>query len=200
MSAGLTEDEIIRRLNQNRGSYAAVPARDFSQANLRPAAVLVPLLRANGEWQLLYTRRTETVQRHKGQVSFPGGAADPEDGSPEETALREAHEEIGLLPSDVSILGRLSFLATVTHYLITPVVGRIHWPSALHLSAGEVSRVFTIPLRWLADPANWELRPFQRVGYYEDVIYYQPYDGEILWGATARITVEFLRVLQLMPE
>jgi hypothetical protein len=104
---------------------------------------------------------------------------------------------VGLLPNDVKIIGRLGFLATVTNYIVTPVVGRIHWPCEFHLSVEEVSRIFTIPLHWLAEPANREMRPFQRVGYYEDVIYYQPYDGEILWGATARMTVEFLRILQL---
>lgn len=195
--AGLTEDEITRRLTAFQDALAPEQAGDFSHLVLRPAAVLVPLLFENGQWHLLFTRRTETVQSHKGQVSFPGGAADPEDRSPEDTALREAFEEIGLLPGDVNLLGRMPFFPTVTNYLITPVVGRIRWPVAFVPSVEEVSRVFTIPLHWLADPAHREVRPLQRVGFYENVIYFQPYDGETLWGITARITVEFLHILQL---
>jgi 8-oxo-dGTP pyrophosphatase MutT (NUDIX family) len=195
-NGALTEAEIARRLSLP----PALPADqgpDFSRLALRPAAVLVPLIWVDEEWQLVFTRRTETVQSHKGQVSFPGGAADPQDDSPEATALREAFEEIGLLPEDVTLLGRLPYLATVTNYIITPVVGRIRWPFDFQPAVDEVSRVFTMPLGWLADPAHREVRPLPRVGYYEDVIYYQPYDGELLWGATARITVEFLRIINL---
>jgi 8-oxo-dGTP pyrophosphatase MutT (NUDIX family) len=195
LTGSLTEEEIARRLSA--AQRAPQTGHDFTRLALRPAAVLLPLLFDQGQWQLVFTRRTETVQSHKGQVSFPGGAADPQDSSPEATALREAHEEIGLQPADVTILGRLPFLATVTNFIITPVVGRIHWPVVFHLEAEEVSRVFTMPLAWLAEPANREVRPLQRVGYYEDVIYYQPFDGELLWGATARMTVEFLRILEL---
>ena len=194
-TGSLTEEAIASRLTA--AQFAPQSGNDFARLALRPAAVLVPLVFDQGQWQLVFTRRTETVQSHKGQVSFPGGAADPQDSSPEATALREAQEEIGLRPEDVTILGRLPFLATVTNYFITPVVGRIHWPVVFHLEVEEVSRVFTMPLAWLAEPANPEVRPLQRVGYYEDVIYYQPYDGELLWGATARITVEFLRILEL---
>lgn len=164
----------------------------------RPAAVLVPLIREDGRWSLLFTRRAETLANHKGQVSFPGGAVDPQDSSPEDTALREAHEEIGLLPGDVRILGRLNYMQTVSNFLITPVVGQIRWPYHFRVSPLEVSRVFTIPMDWLADVGNREERP--RVfpdGHAENIIYFKQYDGEILWGASARITVELLRILRI---
>ena len=197
LAGELSESEIESRLHAHLLQPKLRELRDFSKLNLRPAAVLVPLVWTEDQWHLLFTRRTETLPSHRGQVSFPGGAADPADQSPEETALREAFEETGIRADDVKILGRLAYLATVTNYLVTPVVGRIRWPYLFHLSQEEVSRVFTIPLTWLADPQNRELRPLQRVGYYEDVIYYRTYDGETLWGATARITVDLLSVLDL---
>lgn len=174
------------------------PAAERPAGMRRPAAVLVPLVHEGDRWSLLFTRRAETLNNHKGQVSFPGGAVDSEDSSPEQTALREAHEEIGLLPGDVYLLGRLGYLQTVSNYLITPVVGQIRWPYHFRVSAREVSRVFTVPLDWLADSTNREERPWIFPdGHTENIIYFKPYDGEILWGASARITVELLKVLKL---
>ncbi len=187
----LTLEDIARLIQEQ--PIAIRPA-----VTRRPAAVLVPLVWQDGRWSLLYTRRAETLANHKGQVSFPGGAVDPQDTSPEETALREAQEEIGLLPGDVRILGRLGYLQTVSDFLITPVVGQIRWPYHFRVSSQEVSRVFTIPMDWLADLRNRVERP--RVfpdGHIENIIYFKPYDGEILWGASARITVELLKILRI---
>lgn len=201
----LSDEEIIRRIRmQSRPPLDAAldaPALESQQVTspvlLRPSAVLVPLVWMADDWHLLFTRRTEWLQSHKGQVSFPGGGAEPEDLTPEDTALREAQEEIGLMPEDVHVFGRLISRPTVTHFIITPVVGRIRWPNEFVLSPQEVSRVFTIPLAWLADPANREERPRTLPnGYYEKVIFYQPYDGEVLWGASARITLDLLRILE----
>jgi len=191
-SQNLTLADITRLIQDQ--PPAAKPS-----AGLRPAAVLVPLVKEQGGWSLLFTRRAETLANHKGQVSFPGGAVDPQDSSLEDTALREAQEEIGLHPGDVHIFGRLDSLHTVSNFLITPVLGQICWPYHFRLSPSEVSRVFTIPLDWLADPRSREERP--RVlpdGRVENIIYFQPYDGEILWGASARITVDLLKVLRLI--
>ena len=201
-SRELTEERIVDLLREQPLVAAPDPAYAATNAlpleNLRHAAVLVPLIWDLGQWHLLFTRRTELVHSHKGQVSFPGGAADPVDNTPEETALREAYEEIGLQPDGVRLLGRLGRRPTVTSFLITPVVGRINWPYTFQMSRDEVSRVFTIPLDWLADPANREERPrtFPN-GYQETVIYFQPYENEILWGATARITLDLLHALLL---
>lgn len=211
----LTEEEIIRRLKQRadhqkpdgsvhpRAGLQNEPGslqQTAGAPKLRKAAVLVPLIWDEDQWHLLLTRRTEMVANHKGQVSFPGGSAEPGDAGPEETALREAYEEIGLLPRDVTILGRLSSRPTVTNFVITPVIGRVRWPYEFRLSQEEVGRVFTIPLDWLAQPQNREERPrvLPGVGRVENVIHFRPYDGEILWGASAWIAMDLLRALRIV--
>jgi len=166
------------------------------EAHLTRAAVLVPLLCNKSEWSLLFTLRTDAVLDHKGQVSFPGGAFENGDASILETALRETDEEIGLDSGKVRVLGIMPELTTVTRYRITPVVGMIPWPVELSLSEGEVSRVFTIPIKWLAEPKNHESRTVTINGRIrENVIFFSPFDEEILWGITASITLDFLKIL-----
>jgi 8-oxo-dGTP pyrophosphatase MutT (NUDIX family) len=169
-------------------------------SGLKCAAILLPLIRADDEWQVLFTRRTETVEHHKGQVSFPGGGCEVGEATPEATALREAREEIGLQPGDVDLLGRMNEVTTITHYRVTPVVGIIPWPYPVCLEPAEVVRLFTIPLTWLADPHNWTEQPEtpQGVVIPFPVVKYRPYDGEVLWGISAQITHNFLHVLGLL--
>ena len=200
MSPNLTEDYISQKLRE--AIEAAGPSSDgYAEINLtkdtrlKCAAVLVPLIWQSDEWHLLFTRRTERVESHKGQVSFPGGACDDGETTPEETALREANEEVGIDPHDVRVLGRLVNMITVTSFRVTPVVGIIKWPTVLRVGQNEVERVFTIPLNWLADKRNrWE---FTMLGRSRSLIAYHPYDGELLWGATARMTVDFLKILEI---
>jgi 8-oxo-dGTP pyrophosphatase MutT (NUDIX family) len=200
MPITLTEDFISLRLREaieaaelSSDGYAEIDLTE--ETRLKCAAVLVPLVWHDEEWHLLYTRRTDTVESHKGQVSFPGGACDEGETTPEQTALREADEEIGLNPNDVKVLGRLANMITITYFRVTPVVGVIKWPAVFRVGEHEVARIFTIPLNWLANPANrWE---FTRPDTTRSLIAYHPYDGELLWGATARMTVDFLKVLGL---
>jgi 8-oxo-dGTP pyrophosphatase MutT (NUDIX family) len=199
MPITLTEDDISQCL---QAAVRDDPSSDgFSEielteeTRLKCAAVLVPLVWHDEEWHLLYTRRTDTVESHKGQVSFPGGACDEGETTPEETALREAEEEIGLDPNDVKVLGRLPNLITVTYFRVTPVIGVVRWPAVFRVGEHEVARIFTIPLAWLSNPSNrWQ---FEMPGRARSLIAYHPYDGELLWGATARMTVDFLNVLGL---
>src|SRR5512134_339391 len=199
MPITLTEDQISQCLQD---AIKADPSSDgFSEielteeTSLKCAAVLIPLVWYDEEWHVLFTRRTDTVESHKGQVSFPGGACDEGETTPEQTALREAEEEIGIHPSNVRVLGRLPNLITITYFRVTPVVGVVRWPTIFRVGEHEVARIFTIPLGWLANPSNrWE---FEMHGRKRSLIAYHPYDGELLWGATARMTVDFLKVLGL---
>lgn len=200
MPVTLTEEYISLRLteaieaaNPASDGYAEIDLND--ETRLKCAAVLIPLVWHEDEWHLLFTRRTDKVESHKGQVSFPGGACDEGETTPEQTALREAEEEIGLDPNEIRVLGRLTNLITITYFRVTPVVGVIKWPAVFRVGEHEVARVFTIPLGWLANSSNrWQ---FDRAGTTRSLIAYHPYDGELLWGATARITVDFLKVLGL---
>jgi 8-oxo-dGTP pyrophosphatase MutT (NUDIX family) len=185
--------KALARRRPNAIGHSDIPFDDTAQ--FKCAAVLIPLVPDGGGWKILYTRRTNRVESHKGQVSFPGGACDEGERTAEETALRECFEEIGVNPADVRVLGRLADMVTITSYRVTPVVGVIPWPLVFRLEANEVDRVFTIPLQWLADRRNrWEF-PFPgRAG---NLVAFHPFDGELLWGATARMTVDFLQEIGL---
>jgi 8-oxo-dGTP pyrophosphatase MutT (NUDIX family) len=197
--ATLTIDEIARCLaaKQTDVIESRFPHGLIAQ-QLRRAAVMIPFLRIQGNWQLLFIRRTTKLQDpHSGQVAFPGGAHEPQDIDLKATALRELNEEIGVNPNDVQILGCLHDFVTITSFHVTPYVGLIPWPYPLKLEHSEVSRAFTIPLVWLADPSNRQVRQRALPPPYEPVpvVYFEPYDGELLWGATAGFTLALLDVL-----
>jgi 8-oxo-dGTP pyrophosphatase MutT (NUDIX family) len=158
----------------------------------RPAAVLVPLFLKDGAWHLLFTLRTETVQDHKGQISFPGGRRDAEDPSPLATALREAHEEIGLDPADVTVLGQLNEMYTVTQYRISPFVGVIPYPYAFQANAAEIAELIEVPLSALRDPANFERRERAVLVGPPVPVYFYHIGRHTIWGVTARIVKDFL--------
>ncbi|MBI4731840.1 MAG: CoA pyrophosphatase [Chloroflexi bacterium] len=203
MTSHLTEAEISARLQRGYqpGVIASTDghAEMYADVTLTCAAVLIPLAWFKDEWHLVFTRRTEAVEHHKGQVSFPGGACDVDESTPEATALREAEEEIGLNPTDVRLLGRLNDVATITRYRVAPVIGVMPWPYLLHPAPDEVARVFTIPLLWLADRRNRDELPFTPDGASRPfpVVRYHEYNGEILWGASARMMLNFLSVLEI---
>jgi 8-oxo-dGTP pyrophosphatase MutT (NUDIX family) len=200
----LTEDEIARRLSAAREAYIPpetglenyLKSGAFSQAP-RLAAVLVPFTKIEDRWHIIFTRRNNDLPEHSGQVAFPGGRADIGDTSPEETALRETYEEIGLYPSSVRILGRMKSFLTITNYKVKPVVGSVPWPFPIRLALTEVSRVFTIPLEWLADPLNHEVQQRRMPAPHPSIpiIYFRPYDGELLWGVSAYIVINMLEIL-----
>ncbi len=188
-----------RLLNERVGFAAGEPyPADYFRAPPSPAAVLMPLISRSDGWHLLFIRRASNDRdRHSGQVAFPGGRVDPGDASCEAAALREAEEEIGLAPANVDVLGRMAMSRTLSNYGVTPVIGHVLQDFEPRPEPSEVARVFSIPLRWLADPAHRECRP-QRLPGSEVVIErieYVPYDGEVLWGLSARLVARFLDCL-----
>lgn len=151
---------------------------------LRPAAVLVPVVRRETGLTVLLTQRTDHLYDHAGQISFPGGHSEAHDASPAATALRETFEEIGLPHSLVEVLGNLSDYATVTGYRVTPVVGLVSPPPAYKLDAFEVAEVFEVPLAFFLDSGNHQRNTLQYQGRTRHY-YAMPYEQRYIWGATA---------------
>jgi 8-oxo-dGTP pyrophosphatase MutT (NUDIX family) len=156
--------------------------------------VLVPIVDHRSGLTVIFTKRTTHLKAHSGQVSFPGGRAEPADPTSEFTALREAQEEIGLALERVEVLARLPEYRTRTGFRVTPVVGLLTPPVALTPDPREVEEVFEVPLAFLLDPKNHrrETRELQgrTVGYYV-----MRYENRTIWGATAGMLVNLYRHL-----
>jgi 8-oxo-dGTP pyrophosphatase MutT (NUDIX family) len=163
----------------------------------RRAAVLVPLIWQNNQWEILFTRRSKHVQDHKGQVSFPGGMTEKDDHDIVATAMREAKEEINLDPEDVHIIGFLADCETNSNYRITPVVAVIRNSKKIKACTDEVDTIFTIPMTFLEDERNHSVQVWKRSdGENVPVLFYSEYQGELLWGITARITNDLLTIIK----
>jgi len=159
------------------------------------AAVLLPVIRhAAGDPLLLFTRRTESLARHSGQVSFPGGRTEAGDLSPVETALRETFEETGIAPSFVAVAGYLDRYLTGTGFDIQPVVGLVKDGFSLTPDPREVAEIFEVPLDFLCDPANLR-RESREIGGRHPSFYAFRYGGHEIWGATAAIVVSLVQRL-----
>ena len=159
------------------------------------AAVLVPLLAVDGDLHLLFTRRSASLTHHQGQIAFPGGTRDPDDPDLLTTALREAHEEIGLAPADVQVLGALDDLETVSsRFVITPFVGLVPHPYPWRPSPREVDAVFTVAVGRLSEPGI-ERRETWDFGGQEYPVDLYAVDGHVIWGATHRMTRGLLELL-----
>jgi 8-oxo-dGTP pyrophosphatase MutT (NUDIX family) len=189
--------QILEQRGQVLPEAENYPAGFFTTAPCY-ASVLIPLYREKGQWYILFIRRSEREDDpHSGQVAFPGGKVDKNDYNARAAALREAEEEIGLQSEQVTVLGHLRDYQTISNYRVTPVVAKINWPTPLQIDRREVNKVFSIPVSWLADPANYSHSRRNLEGWNSSVelIHYQRYQGELLWGVTAKLTVSLLHLL-----
>ena len=184
-------------INRIKILLAKAPPREIEvqEGPYRHAAVLVPLMLEERGLKILFTKRTHKVDQHKGQISFPGGAVDQSDLSFEHTALRETEEEVGLSPHQVEIVGRLDDTFTlVSNFIIHPVVGIVPSQYDYDLNSFEVEKIIQVPLRAFSSCTPEQESSFT----YQNVTYKTPcykYDGEVIWGATARIMRNFMEVV-----
>lgn len=163
-------------------------------APLSPAAVLVPLFQKGVEFHILFTKRTERLEYHKGQICFPGGARHQTDRDLKDTALRETFEEVGVKPEDVMILGELDSMGTVTsNFLITPYVGVIPYPYEFRVSADEIESLIEVPLSAMRDEKNYREEAYDLFGELLTGFVFE-YQGNVIWGATARILRQLIEI------
>jgi 8-oxo-dGTP pyrophosphatase MutT (NUDIX family) len=168
---------------------ASLPARRV------PAAVLVPLVERKTGLTVLLTQRAETLKDHAGQISFPGGRIEPEDKDAWHAALREAHEEIGLLANFVEFAGYLPDHLVISGFRVTPVVGFVNPEYQLRIAETEVHDVFEVPLEFILDAANHKSRQ-RKLGDLTIEVHDIPYGERNIWGATAGMLMTLRRMLQ----
>ncbi len=166
-----------------------------------PSAVLIPIYYKQGEYYILFTKRTEMVKVHKGQISFPGGAYEEKDGTLVNTALRECAEEIGLASEEVELLGELDDFSTIgSGYIMSPFVGAIPWPYPLKVDPTEVEEIIEVPISALLDKDCLRQGTDTIDGQIVTTYFYH-YRGRVIWGATARILNQFLDIYtQVMKD
>jgi len=179
------KDEIRAALGARQ--KMAIPSQD----GYAHAGVLLLHYQKAGADHILFTKRTSRVEHHKGEISFPGGARDPEDGSILATALRETAEELGVRAPDVEVLGELDDISTLSsRFIISPFVGTIPHSYGFRPSAIEIAEVLEVPVATLRDPAHVRVDFPVRGGSYPTLAYL--YGENVIWGATARILKQFL--------
>ena len=166
---------------------------------LRPSAVLVPFLLYQEGLYLVFTKRTESVEHHKGQISFPGGAADLGDADRIATALRETEEEIGISRTSIEILGVYKDFPIPSGFCITPVIGFLSDMPSLKIHKAEVDEVFTVPVQFFLEHGN-ERREMRELNGKSSPVYFYNFGKHCIWGATAAILRELLMSLQAFSQ
>lgn len=170
--------------------------REQLTAQLKPAGVLVPLMeRPSGDLHVLLTQRSAELKLHASQISFPGGRMEGHDADIAATALREAHEEVGIAAERVAVLGYLEPMPTVTGYAVTATVGIVSQDTAIEVDHNEVEYAFEVPLSFLLAPANALLIEREVYGQTIRMVEYH-YQGQRIWGATAMLIQQFIKIVK----
>ncbi|MFQ6025893.1 MAG: NUDIX hydrolase [Dehalococcoidia bacterium] len=185
----LSTPELIKKVLNQRVRETLV------DETLMPAAVMVLLYPKNGEYCILLNKRSELVEHHKGEISFPGGARDPQDRDFLDTALRETEEEMGIQRGDITVLGQLDDIVTRSRFGVRVYCGTIPYPYPFVPSAIEIAEVLEVPLPSLYDPANIRVETRWNDGEFSTVYSYT-HEKHVVFGATAKILQQFLEVLQ----
>jgi 8-oxo-dGTP pyrophosphatase MutT (NUDIX family) len=188
----ISEPDRLRQVLRNRLSARSRVILDGS--HLTCAAVLIPLLFKEGAWHVLVTQRTQMVEHHRGQISFPGGAFEPGDRDLRATALRETCEEIGIPANAVQVLGALDDLVTITDFVVTPFVGILQPPIHYALNGREVEAILEVPLSFLCDEGNLRQEQREHNGQIYDLLFWD-YGPYTIWGATARMLKDLLDLI-----
>jgi len=180
--------KIINLLNNRKRTV-------INRSDCISAAVLIPIFLKENEYHLLFTKRSTTVETHKGQISFPGGVKDKKDNSFEETALRESYEELGIIKKDIDVLGALDDVITVTGYCIFPLIGIIPYPYDFKINKTEVDEIIEVPVNVLLDKKNY--REDKNYIYKGIPCHYCcfRYGKHDIWGTTAGIVKNFLSLV-----
>lgn len=166
--------------------------------SMSPAAVLLVLYPVDGDLRIVLQKRSQHVEHHKGEISFPGGMVDEDDQSRLDTALREADEEMGIRPGDVQVLGRLDDTPTISDFMISTFVGTIPYPYTFTPSEVEVAKVLLVPISHLRKPTSFRDDVRSENGEFHRMPIYV-YDGHVIFGATARILEQFLSLTKDAP-
>ena len=191
----------VSPLQEGVSGLGTMDYRHSALGDTRPAktaAVLVAFLDTESP-ELVLTRRADHLPTHPGQVSFPGGAAEPQDSSAVETAIREANEEIGLKPHDVTPLGFLHRMDTISDYRVLPVVAMVNHPGKWRVDKREVAEVFTVPIEVIMDRSRYVSQRLEREGV-ERTIYSMEWEGQNIWGATAYMLMDLINRIELLGE
>ena len=192
MRAGSHQKEDLKALLGSRKPKRIA----FRNAEYRQASVLLPLFISDGQFWLLFTRRTSTMEYHKGEVSFPGGTVDSVDESWERTAIRETFEEIGVKEDDIEILGQLDDMTTLTsQFIIHPFVGMIPYPYSFSINTGEVERLIEVPLQFFFNPSQPQPHTIKYKGKSLEIPAFI-YGDAVIWGATERILENFIGLIR----